>query len=247
MSLPSKFFAANPARDARFTLVDTWKECANFERGHPEKEIEFFHRQAHEELNAVENCSRNLSDFPDAPWDVRMYIARQAYDEARHVEMFLELYKKRGGVIGKYPVMCFQYRICTMIATLLGRLSVQNRTFEAGGIDAVTAGIDDARSRGDEELALLYEAQGSDEIQHVRFANEWIRDQVFKVPRNALVMAMALTQGAEAFTMVMGEEGVEGLSYGADSAGRRAAGFDEAEVEQAKDHADARLREQVAR
>src|SRR5262249_8141618 len=150
-------FADTPEREARFTVVDHWAECRNFPPGHPEKEIEFFHRQMHEELCSVENAARNLADFPEADWDVRMCIARQCSDEARHVLMFRRLCEKRGGVLGKWPVMTFQYRICTNIKTLIGRLSVQNRTFEAGGIDAVTVAIEDAKDRGDLELAGLYE------------------------------------------------------------------------------------------
>jgi len=143
--------------------------------------------------------------------------------------------------------MTFQYRICTKIKTLIGRLSVQNRTFEAGGIDAVTVAVQDARDNGDIELASLYEMQGADEIQHVRFANDWIRAEAKRDPRSVLQMAGALHAGAEAFKQVMGEEGVVGVTYGADSAGRREAGFDDAEVATAFEEAAIRQAENLAR
>jgi uncharacterized ferritin-like protein (DUF455 family) len=239
-ALDPALFASGPTREARFTVVDHWSECSNFPKGHPEKEIEFFHRQMHEELCSVENAARNLADFPDANWEVRMCIARQCSDEARHVLMFRRLCEKRGGSVGRWPVMNFQYRICTNINSLIGRLAVQNRTFEAGGIDAVTVAAQDARERGDLELASLYEMQGADEIQHVRFANDWIRAETRKDPRMILRMAGALHAGAEAFRQVMGEEAVQ-VEYGADSSGRREAGFDEEEVRVAAEEGDVRL------
>jgi uncharacterized ferritin-like protein (DUF455 family) len=221
-------------------VVYHWSECRNFSRDHPDKDIEFFHRQMHEELCSVENAARNLSDFPDAPWEVRMSIARQCSDEARHVLMFRELCEQRGGKLGTWPVMDFQYRICTNIKTLIGRLSVQNRAFEAGGIDAVTAAIREAREAGDSELESLYEMQGADEIQHVRFANEWIRAEASKSPRVILQIAGALHAGIEAFRQVMGDEAVK-VGYGADSAGRREAGFNEEEIRAAAGQSDSRL------
>ena len=42
------------------------------------------------------------------------------------------------GKLGQYPVLNFQYRIVSKIGSLVGRLAVQNRSFEAGGLDAIT-------------------------------------------------------------------------------------------------------------
>jgi len=107
---------------------------------------------------------------------------------------------------------------------------VQNRSFEAGGLDAITAGIKEARQRGDDELAELFEAQRADEIGHVRFANHWIRIATAKDPRSVLLIGAALNAASKAFFQVMGQEGTEGVSYPADVAGRREAGFTDSEV-----------------
>lgn len=245
--LDPRYFAEGPNRDPRFTVVDHWAECCNLPEGDPLKQVEFFHRQMHEELVSVENASRNLTDFPDADWEIRMWIARQCYDEARHVQMFRRIFESRGGTIGQYPVMTFQYRICTKISTLLGRLSVQNRTFEAGGIDAIRIAIEEAWRKGDRELAELFEAQGADEIVHVRFANDWIKQEAHKDPRNILRMAAALRDGADAFQQVMGDAGVEGVTYGADAEGRLEAGFEAAEVNLITQAAEERRQENLAR
>ena len=229
--LDPQLFGPGPARDARFTVKEKWIEMFNVPEDHPERELEFFHRQMNEELNSVENAAQNLADFPDADWDVRMWIARQCYDEARHVQMFRRIFESRGGKVGQYPVLNFQYRIISKIPTLMGRLAVQNRSFEAGGIDAVKVATEEARQKGDWELAELYEAQGADEIVHVRFANEWIKETIHKTPRSAMDMARALTAGSQAFEQVMGVAGTVDVDYLADVEGRREAGFDDSEVQ----------------
>jgi uncharacterized ferritin-like protein (DUF455 family) len=225
-----KLFGDAPARDERFVEKSRWADLMNFPDGHPLKVVEFFHRQMNEEMNGVENAARSLADFCDADWNVRMSIARQCADEARHVEMFRRIFESRGGKIGEYPVLNFQYRIIANLGDLLSRLVVQNRSFEAGGIDAVTFAIDEARKRGDHELVELFEMQQADEITHVRFANEYIRDCIHRNPRAALQVARALTRGSTAFMQVMGEEGTANIEYLVDERGRLEAGFAPEEV-----------------
>jgi uncharacterized ferritin-like protein (DUF455 family) len=230
-------FGEGPARDGRFTEKRRWIECAIFPDDHPLKHIEFFHRQMNEEMNGVENAAQSLADFPDADWNVRMSIARQCADEARHVEMFRRIFERRGGKLGEYPILNFQYRIIAKLGDLLSRLVVQNRSFEAGGIDAVSFAIAEARKRGDEELAELFEMQQADEITHVRFANEFVYETIRKNPRAALVVARALTLASTAFMQVMGAEGVEKVEYLADERGRLEAGFGLEEVKAATQQA----------
>jgi uncharacterized ferritin-like protein (DUF455 family) len=224
-------FAEGPARDDRFTVAQRWVECANFPPGHPLREIEFFHRQMNEEVDSLECSACTLADFPPIDWQMRMSLARQCADEARHAAMFRRIFEARGGRIGEYPVLNFQYRIVARIGSLVGRLAVQNRSFEAGGLDAIRSGIEDARQRGDEELAELFEAQRADEIVHVRFANDWIRAATQQDPRSVLQMGAALNAASKAFFDVMGHEGTEGVSFPADVAGRRDAGFTDSEVQ----------------
>jgi hypothetical protein len=226
-------FADGPARDARFDVKERWIECTNLPVDDPAHVLEFFHRQMNEEVTSIENSARNLVDFPEVEWSLRMFLARQCADEARHAKMFRRLYESRGGVVGAYPVLNFQYRIVSNCPTLIGRLTIQNRSFEAGGIDAIAVGIGEARDRGDEELAAVYEAQLADEIIHVRFANEWITAQTQRDPRNILKIGAALTAAAKAFAWVMGPEGTEGVSYPAAGQERLEAGFTPNEIKRA--------------
>ena len=194
VSPPRQVSDAAPTRDARFRVASHWRDCANFPDGDPRKTPEFLHRQMNEEVEALECSARTLCDFPDASWEIRMFLARQCSDEARHAIMFRRLFLKRGGSIGEYPVLDFQYRIICGFDTLIARLAVQNRTFEAEGIDAIEHGVARADSEGDNELALLFDAQFADEIMHVRVANEFIQSSIEREPRLVLKIASALHQ-----------------------------------------------------
>jgi len=228
--LDPALFAESPARDDRFTVAARWVECANFPEGHPLRGVEFLHRQMNEEVDSLECSAANLRDFPEAPWELRLALARQCADEARHAGLFRRIFERRGGRVGQYPVLNFQYRIVAHIRSLVGRLAIQNRSFEAGGLDAIASGIEQARRDGDEELVELFEAQRADEISHVRFANEWINASTQQNPRSVLDIGVALAGASKAFHQVMGKEATEGVSYPADGAARREAGFTDTEV-----------------
>lgn len=233
-------FGSQPARDARFTVVDTWAQCANFPDDHPEKTLEFFNRQMNEELNVLENAARSLVEFPEADWQLRLHLARQASDEARHVSTYKRLLEERGGRVGQFPVMNFQYRILSQIDQLIGRLAVQNRTFEADGLDAAVFGAEAARREGDLALALVYEAQQADEVLHVRFANDWIREHIARHPVSALQMAAALSRAAQQFQQVFAGGGTGVTKYGVDEKARAEAGFSDQELKIAAEQAEAR-------
>jgi len=228
---PEAAFAPGPARDSRFDVKERWAECLNLPDTHPDRNLEFFHRQMNEEINGLENAAQSLVDFPDAEWSVRVSIARQAADEARHVQMFRRILESRGSWLGRYPVLNFQFRIISKIDNLVGRLAVQNRSFEAEGVDAVEPEIQKAREGGDSELADLFEAQLADEIGHVRFANEYIARASKNDPHNVMRVGRALNQAAEAFLWVMGQEAIDGVKYTTNERGRLEAGFSPEEIQ----------------
>lgn len=160
--------AVDPVRDARFDVKHLWQDVLNLPHSHPDANQEFLHRQMNEEVESLEIAARNLVDFPDADWDLRMAIARQCADEARHVVAFRRLLESRGGFVGQFPVLNFQYRLITAIPSLIGRLAVANRSFEASGIDAIQDGLASSRRKDDAEFTALFDQQLADEVQHVR-------------------------------------------------------------------------------
>jgi uncharacterized ferritin-like protein (DUF455 family) len=229
-ALDPSSFGPGPAREGVFDVKDVWQEMSNFQDGTPEYKREFLHRQMNEEANVLECAARSLVDFPDAPWELRLSLARQCADEARHVELYRRLLESRGIPLGAYPILNFQYRILGRIDSLLGRLAVENRTFEADGLDAVSRGAHEERVRGDAELADLFETQQADEILHVRFANEYIQERIRADPRQALVVARALAQAAGALAEVGKGGAMDVRKYPVAEAERIEAGFGAEEV-----------------
>lgn len=230
--LDARLFAQGPARDARFDVRERWRDLVNLPPEHALHQLEFLHRQMNEELNGLEIAARNLSDFPDADWDLRLAIARQCWDEARHVELFRRSYELRGGRVGQFPVMNFQFRITTRLPSLLGRLAVQNRSFEAAGLDAIDDSIEKARASGEQDLAELLDTQLPDELQHVRYANEWVRRLVERAgARAAFDVVRSVAQAEAALREVAGDAEVR---YPVSEQLRREAGFTEGEIDQVR-------------
>jgi uncharacterized ferritin-like protein (DUF455 family) len=231
--LDSRLFGEGPARDARFDVKDTWEEMANFPADDPRMGVEFLHRQMNEEINGMEISARNLADFPEADWELRMSMARQCWDEARHIVAFRRCFEQRGGKVGEYPVLNFQYRLIAKIDSLLGRLAIQNRSFEAAGIDAIQSTIlESSRKGGKTDLDELFDAQLPDEVQHVRYANVWVKKLMDRQgPRAVMELSRSVSQANEAMKMVAGEGAT---TYPVADDIRREAGFTEAEIAAAR-------------
>src|SRR5262245_10162470 len=98
-----------PARDARFPIMEAPREAVDYAHDHPDHAAAFMHRQLNEELNILEIAACNLVDFPDAPWPLRMAIAQQAADEARHAVALRRLLEARGGFLGQFPISNFMF------------------------------------------------------------------------------------------------------------------------------------------
>lgn len=239
-SLDPDLFAEPPARDDRFEVVDVWADCANLPEDHPDKLVEFLNRQMNEELHVLENAAQSLADFPDAPWETRMWLARQCADEARHAHNYRRAVERRGSSVGAFPVLSFQFRLLGRVDTLIGRLAVQNRTFEADGLDAVTHEIEVMKEAGEDDLVAMYDAQHADEIGHIRFANEYINRRLKESPRDLLSMSRALTQCAKGFEQVFAKGGTNSTKYGVAEDWREAAGFSPGEVEVAVEMSEKR-------
>ena len=232
MTDSTRLFGEPPARDRRFVVKERLAEMENYAADHPLKDAEFLHRQMNEEINSIEMCARNLADFPDAEWELRMEIARQCWDEARHAVAFRNLMQKKGGRLGQFPILNFQYRIVVALKALASRLTVQNRSFEAAGLDAIQTGIDSSTRKDDSEFIALFEQQLADEMQHVRYANRWIKILMQRGgPRTVFELARDVSQANEALRTVAGDGMV---FYPVVDELRREAGFSDDEIESAR-------------
>ena len=231
--LDPELFGEEPKREPCFAVRETWAQLLNLPDDHPLKEVEFLHRQLNEECCVMENAARSLVQFTDADWNVRKGLARQCADEARHVLNYRRMLHKRGGRLGQFPIMNFQYRILGKINSLIGRLAVQNRSFEAEGIDAVTHAWMQAELGSDSEMTELYDAQLADEIGHVRYANAYIRAELARSRKLGVEIVRALDQASRAFQIVFADGGADVDKYDVAVGARLEAGFSDDEVETA--------------
>jgi predicted metalloendopeptidase len=62
------------------------------------------------ELQAMEGAGRTVYDFPDAPWEFTMDMARQVWDESRHVDIYIRLLEHLDGYIGEFPETTILWR-----------------------------------------------------------------------------------------------------------------------------------------
>ena len=97
-------------------------------------------------------------------------------------------------------------------------------------------GIESSRRRDDVEFIALFDAQLADEVQHVRFANVWVKKIVAREGARALMaMARAIAQANEAMKIIVGGE----MSfYPVSDDLRREAGFSDAEIQTARELVD---------
>src|SRR5437762_11635281 len=65
---------------------------------------ERLHRHMNNEMGALEIAAQCLADFPESPWDLRMQLARQAFDESRHVHGLHQRLRQLGGYKGEFPI-----------------------------------------------------------------------------------------------------------------------------------------------
>jgi uncharacterized ferritin-like protein (DUF455 family) len=182
----------DPAREDCFTIVHTDAEMHEWPGMSELARRERIHRHMNNEIGSLEIAAQTLVDFPEAPWELRMQLARQCWDETRHVRALYRRLRELGGRKGEFPVSNFEWTVTCALDSLAGRLAVQNRTFEAGQMDIVGKVVGDWREAGDERTAETLEGILADEIQHVRFANQWIRRLAQEDKRVLLKVAVAM-------------------------------------------------------
>jgi uncharacterized ferritin-like protein (DUF455 family) len=184
---------ADPAREACFTVANDDSEMYQAQDAMSEvARREKLHRHMNNEVGALEIAAQCLADFPEAPWDLRMQLARQCWDESRHVAALHRRLRQLGGRKGEFPIGNFEWCVTNMCDSLAGRLAIQNRTFEAGQMDLLGTLRNTWRAVGDETTAEVLEHILADEINHVRFANQWIKRMVQADRRVLLSVAMAV-------------------------------------------------------
>ena len=179
----------DPAREACFTVVELHKDLHDYDDMSDVSRRQRLHRHMHNEMQTMEIAAQNIADFPDAPWELRMQIARQCWDESRHTQILYRRLRELGGRKGEFPVMNYEWGVTQLLDSLAARLAVQNRTFEAGEMDLLRRQERMWNDAGDPTTGALMDALLADEVQHVRYANRWLKELARRNPRILLQVA----------------------------------------------------------
>jgi hypothetical protein len=182
----------DPARESCFTVVRLNTELHDYGGMSDVAQRHRLHQHMHNEMQSVEIAAQNLVDFPDAPWELRMELARQCWDETRHSLAAYRRLLAIGGRKGEFPVMNNEWRIVCMTDSLPARLTLQNRTFEGTEMDVLHKLEQKWRSVGDHDTADMLDALLADEVQHVRFGNRWVKRLGKENPATLLKVASSV-------------------------------------------------------
>jgi uncharacterized ferritin-like protein (DUF455 family) len=127
------------------------------------------------EVQALEAAGRTLWDFPDAPWEFKLNMARQCWDEARHVQIYEKLLTHVGGRPGMFPESTFLFE-CACSDDPALRVAGVNRGLEGLACDVFRDMIRYAEAIGDETMRQAVDYVLADELTHVRFGSEWVKE-----------------------------------------------------------------------
>ena len=127
------------------------------------------------ELQALEGAARSLWDFPDAPWEFKMNMARQCWDEARHVQIFEKLLTHLGGRVGMFPESTFLFEAACADDPAM-RVAGVNRGLEGLACDVFRDMIRYGEKTGDDLMQQAVDYVLADELTHVRFGSEWVKE-----------------------------------------------------------------------
>jgi len=184
----------DPAREPCFRVVHLYSELRRSVDFSYESQLEKLHREYNTETQGMEIAAQSLVDFPSAPWELRMELARQCWDESRHARLYYRRLVAKGGHKGEFPVANHEWCVACVFDSVVGRLAVQNRTFEGGTMDSMRKAVGLWREIGDPETADMIDQILADEVQHVRYANQWIRYLGRKNPSVLLKVAAAISE-----------------------------------------------------
>src|SRR4249920_940781 len=132
------------------------------------------------EIQALEGAGRTCWDFPlgtegDAiPFELKLDMARQCWDEARHVEISVKLSEHMGTEIGEFAEQTLLFEAaCNSDAVL--RLAGVNRALEGLAIDVFNTMRDFGDASADPVLYFCEDWMLADEVTHVKMGSDWLR------------------------------------------------------------------------
>jgi uncharacterized ferritin-like protein (DUF455 family) len=136
----------------------------------------FMHTIFMGEIQALEGAGRTAWDFDDeeAPFALRLDMARQCWDEARHVEISAKLGEWMGTEPGEFPENRILYEVACHPDPVM-RVTGVNRAIEGLAIDVFTTMREFGRLCGDPILTFCEDWMLADEVTHVKMGSDWLR------------------------------------------------------------------------
>ncbi len=180
------------------------------------------HALAHIEFNAInlalDICWR-FSGMPDEFYRQWIGVARE---EAYHFELLRDHLRTLGYAYGDFPAHNALWEMAEKTRhDLLARIALVPRTLEARGLDASPAVKAKLVGAGDHVAGNILDIILKDEIGHVAVGNRWYRALCGERGLDPIATYAALAE----------QYGAPHLRGPFNHAARRAAGFDEAEIE----------------
>jgi uncharacterized ferritin-like protein (DUF455 family) len=132
------------------------------------------------EIQALEVAGRTCWDFPtgdgpdEAPFALKLDMARQAWDEARHVEISVKLTEHMGTDLGEFAEQTMLYEAGCNTDPVL-RLTGVNRALEGLAIDVFNTMRDYGDATEDPVLYFCEDWMLADEVTHVKMGSDWLR------------------------------------------------------------------------
>jgi uncharacterized ferritin-like protein (DUF455 family) len=143
------------------------------------------------EIQALEGAGRTCWDFPtakgddtsadQAPFALKLDMARQCWDEARHVEISVKLADWMGSEIGQFAENTVLFEAACSHDPVL-RLAGVNRALEGLAIDVFTTMKEFGDLAGDPFLEFCEDWMLADEVTHVKMGSDWLRRLTDKDP-----------------------------------------------------------------
>jgi uncharacterized ferritin-like protein (DUF455 family) len=132
------------------------------------------------EIQALEGAGRTCWDFEtgtgsdQAPFELKLDMARQCWDETRHCEISVKLSEWMGTEIGEFSESAFLYEAACNPDPVL-RLTGVNRALEGLAIDVFNTMHDFGAHSGDPVLEFCEDWMLADEVTHVKMGSDWLR------------------------------------------------------------------------
>ena len=146
----------------------------------PEAARQLMHAIFVGEIQALEVAGRTCWDFPtgkgtdEAPFELKLDMARQAWDEARHVEISIKLSNHMGSEVGEFAEQTMLYEAGCNADPVL-RLTGVNRALEGLAIDVFNTMRDFGEITTDPILYFCEDWMLADEVTHVKMGSDWLR------------------------------------------------------------------------